>query len=718
MPIIVSVGEGYETREYSFSLSPIVIGRLARSDIVLKNSQISRRHAQITQSDGAFTIEDLGSTNAVYVNHAPTKRSPLKHGDLFNVGGVADFIFLERPDEDLAAQLVQRIKDQPEYSPAAYAMKKAVKELVTEVAREEPGGAPENATPVPVGLEDVEGLLHIAYTLNSTLSLRDVLETILTKVLETAGADRAFILLKNARTRELEVKFARDASGPLSGQAAEDFPQAVARRCVAEDLAIDSAQVEADESLSALVAPAEHKRPFMTAPLKVKTSTIGAIHVDRAATRPAFGRKASLFFRALCHQAAVAIDNARLTEDLKDKQKKLAAAYDELLDKNTRLSVTNEQLDQKVAELAALNAVSRGLNMVSTLDQVLKLILEKTIELLSVEKGSLMLINEETDTLELKVIIGADEDGRGERAGAKLKVGEGIAGMALRQGLPIAINDGAKNPRFKMLLPEDSAVRSLLCVPLILNNRKIGVINLTNKLTGLGFTENDKTLVATMASQAAITIENARLYNLAIFDGLTNLHVARYFHLYLEKEIQRCRRYGGQVSLVMCDLDHFKSINDTHGHQVGDLVLQRLAQIIRETARAIDVPARYGGEEFAVILPETDIEGASVFAERLRKAVESTAIRFRDRELNVTLSVGVANFPASGAENKTQLVGLADKLLYDAKRGGRNQVRVAPGSPTAPAVRARKDEDPERSERSEQSDREGELRSPERGSGA
>jgi diguanylate cyclase (GGDEF)-like protein len=689
MPIIVSIGEGYETREYSFSQSQIVIGRLARSDIVLKNSQISRRHAQITQQDGVFTIEDLGSTNAVYVNHAPVRRSELKHGDLFNVGGVQDFIFLERADANLTAELLQRIKHQPEYFPAAYAMKQAVKDLVTEANREEPGAAPVNATPVPVALDDVEGLLHIAYTLNSTLSLRDVLETILTKVLATASADRAFILLKNARTRELEVKFARDGSGPLTGSAAEDFPQQVARRCVAEDQPLDSMLLEADEALAALVPAAERKRPFMTAPLKVKTSTIGAIHVDRLAGSPAFGRKASLFFRALCHQAAVAIDNARLTEDLKDKQKKLAAAYDELLDKNTRLQVTNEQLDQKVAELAALNAVSRGLNMVSTLDQVLKLILEKTIELLSVEKGSLMLINEETDTLELKVVIGAEMDARPERAEGRLKVGEGIAGMALRQGTPIAINDGAKNPKFKMMLPEDASVRSLLCVPLILNNRKIGVINLTNKLTGLGFTDNDKTLVATMAAQAAITIENARLYNLAIFDGLTNLHVARYFHLYLEKEIQRCRRYGGQVSLVMCDLDHFKSINDTHGHQVGDLVLQRLAQIIRETARTIDVPARYGGEEFAVILPETDLEGAAIFAERLRKAVETTPIRFRDRELAVTLSVGVANFPSSGAENKTQLVGLADKLLYDAKRGGRNQVHVSPVSPNAPTVMPR-----------------------------
>ena len=694
MPIIVSIGEAYETREYSFTESPIVIGRLARSHICIKNSQISRRHAQIVVGAGGASIEDLGSTNCVYVNHELVRKAGLKHGDLFNVGGVADFIFLDRADAKLTTELLKKLKNEPEYSPAAYAMKKAVKELVDESAS---GDAPTRAAaPDPGAMQasgdDIEGLLQIAYTLNSTLSLRHVLETILTKVLEVGKADRGFILLKNARTRELEVKFARDRSGALSGAAGEDFPSAIAGRCVQDDVSIDSTRLDTDASLAALVSPAQRKRPFMCAPLKVKTSTIGAIHVERLPDTEPFGRKPALFFAALCHQAAIAIDNARLAEDLKDKQKKLKAAYDELLDKNTRLQIANEKLDQKVAELAALNAVSRGLNMVSTLEQVLHLILQKTIELLGVEKGSLMLVNEETDMMELKVFIGgaADKEGATPRKPARLKVGEGIAGLALRQGLPIAINDGAKNPQFKMLIPQDSAVRNLLCVPLILNNRKVGVINLTNKLTGNGFNDNDKVLVSTMAAQAAITIENARLYNLAIFDGLTSLHVARYFHLFLDKEIQRCRRYGGQVSLVLADLDHFKQVNDTHGHQIGDLVLQRVSQVVRDAARTIDVPARYGGEELAVILPETDLEGATTFAERLRKEVAVTPVRFRDRELTVTLSIGVTNYPACGAENKAQLLGQADKSLYEAKRAGRNQVRVTAARPDI-EIRPRQD---------------------------
>jgi diguanylate cyclase (GGDEF)-like protein len=736
MPILIRVGESYQTEQYSFSTSPIVFGRLAKSDICIKHDQVSRRHAQIVVESGAFVVEDLESTNCVYVNHEQVRRIRLRHGDVLNVGGVADFIFLVHDDPALAQAALAKLKSSPEHSAAAYSMKKAVQELVSEVAAVAAGSpasgsasgpgsgsgsgsapdpergasvpaqsalpaaaaaaaaaaapdemartrsAPGPATiptprriPVNQGLADIQSLLHVTYTLNSTLSLKQLLETLLAKVLHITRADRGFILLKNARTREIEVRLAQDGNGPLPEARHEGFSLELARRCVSADRTIDSGQFASDPALAALQPVGEPRRAMMVSPLKVKSSVIGAIYVDRPAL--AFARKDLLFFEALCHQAAIAVDNSRLTEDLKDKQRKLKQAYDDVLDKNTRLQVANEKLDQKVAELAALNAVSRGLNMVSTLDQVLKLILEKTIELLGVEKGSLLLVNEETDMMELKVIIGVDARETVTRS-TRLRVGDGIAGLALRQGVPIAVNDGHKNPQFKQLLPADAGIRNLLCVPLILNNRKVGVVNLTNKLTGAGFTENDKTLVATMASQAAITIENARLYNLAIFDGLTNLHVARYFHLYLEKELQRCRRYGGQVSLVMCDLDRFKSVNDTYGHQVGDLVLQKVAQVVRDAVRSIDVAARYGGEEFAVILPETDLEGANTFAERLRVKVESAPVPFRGRTLPVTVSVGVASFPAHPATSKAQLVAVADRALYDAKHGGRNRVVTAP----------------------------------------
>ncbi|MBI4862577.1 MAG: diguanylate cyclase [Candidatus Riflebacteria bacterium] len=707
MPIIIGVSDGRETSEQNLDKSPIVFGRLAKSDVCVKNSQVSRRHAQIVAEGGDYYIQDLDSSNGVYVNQLAIVRSKISHGDTFNVGGVADFIFLLHPDPALTRDLLKKLKSSPEGTSAAYSMRKTVKQLVVEVTKVTPpaetgeGPAAAHETlPSPVaapaaappaapsgaasGLGDLEGLLQISYTLNSTLSLKQVLETLLGKVLEILKAQRGFILLKSSKSRELEVKFARDKDGPLDDSSHETFPRNVAVQAAADGITLDSSRLKDDLGSLNFVDRRFHDLEFIVTPLKVKNSTIGALYVDRPGAAGPFSRRDALYFEALCHQAAIAIDNARLTEDLKDKQRRLKVAYDEVLDKNSRLQITNETLDQKVAELAALNAVSRGLNMVSTLDQVLKLILEKTVELLGVEKGSLLLVNEETDCMELKAIVGVDTRQPISKS-TRLRVGEGIAGLALRQGVPVAINDGAKNPQFKMFLPEDASIRSLLCVPLIVANRKIGVINLTNRLSGAGFGENDKALVSTMASQAAITIENARLYNLAIFDGLTSLYVARYFHLFLEKEFHRVRRYGGQVALVMADLDNFKSINDTHGHQVGDVVLQKVSQLIRASVRTNDVPARYGGEEFALILPETDLDGASIFSERLRKKVEETPVKVRERTLTVTISIGVASFPGCTAQNKTQLIALADRSLLEAKRNGRNQVVLAPARPLDPS---------------------------------
>jgi len=699
MALIVGLSEDFKLRVYPLSESPFVIGRLAKSNVCLKNSQISRRHAQIVSIQGTYYVEDLASANGLFLNDQPIDRSQLTHGDTFNVGGVAHFIFLEKPDPDTTSRVVEKIKSSPYVSPAAYSHKKTVNLLVTEVSRL--GGVGGRAPRTSIasqgdplsGINELELLLQLSYTLNSSLSLTEVLEILLSKVLEIIRAERGFILLKSPRSRDLEVKFARDLAGPLEGEKRRDFSTVLTARCMSEESTVDSVTVRSDPHVFGLVEPRHRNRESLVTPLKVKTSIIGALYVDRATEQPEssrnkkpadepadeptgpFVKREKLLFEALCQQAAIAIDNARLTEDLKDNQRKLRFAYDELLDKNTRLTIANEKLDQKVAELAALNAVSRGMNMVSTLDQVLKLILEKTVELLGVEKGSLLLVNEETDTMELRAIVGADGKQPVTKS-TRLKVGEGIAGLALRQGIPLAINDGHKNPQFKMLLPADVSIRSLMCVPLVLGNRKIGVINLTNKLSGTGFNENDKTLVTTMASQAAITIENARLYNLAIFDGLTSLHVARYFHLYLEKEIQRVRRYGGIVSLVMADLDHFKAINDTHGHQVGDIVLQKVAQVMRSAVRTNDVASRYGGEEFAIVLPETDLDGAEIFAERLRARIEQTPIQFRDRALGVTVSLGVACYPSNPAQNKTQLISLADRAMMEAKRGGRNRVKI------------------------------------------
>jgi diguanylate cyclase (GGDEF)-like protein len=163
------------------------------------------------------------------------------------------------------------------------------------------------------------------------------------------------------------------------------------------------------------------------------------------------------------------------------------------------------------------------------------------------------------------------------------------------------------------------------------------------------------------------------IYRLTTMDGLTQVHNRRYFDEQLEREISRSRRYERGLSLVMLDIDHFKRINDVHGHLAGDYVLRQLASTVRVRIRREDVFARYGGEEFGIILPEIDLKGARQFAEKVRQMVEQQQFNFDKHAIPVTVSLGVSML---GVEHRdaAELVCAADENLYEAKSSGRNRV--------------------------------------------
>jgi diguanylate cyclase (GGDEF)-like protein len=167
------------------------------------------------------------------------------------------------------------------------------------------------------------------------------------------------------------------------------------------------------------------------------------------------------------------------------------------------------------------------------------------------------------------------------------------------------------------------------------------------------------------------------IYRLMTVDGLTQVFNRRYFQESLEREVQRSRRYGHRFTLALLDIDHFKQINDRHGHQAGDTVLRKLGALVRHKVRANDLVARIGGEEFALILPEAALDGGKALAEKLRRAVEQEPFRHENELIPVTISLGLAEYqPALAGDNADLLVKRADEQLYAAKRAGRN--RIAP----------------------------------------
>lgn len=192
------------------------------------------------------------------------------------------------------------------------------------------------------------------------------------------------------------------------------------------------------------------------------------------------------------------------------------------------------------------------------------------------------------------------------------------------------------------------------------------------------FSQDEISMCDIINSQSALVINNVRMYEkikrFAVADGLTGLYNHRYFQEQLEKEYSRARRFNISLSMIMIDLDHFKQINDTYGHQQGDIILKGVAAIVKRCVRDIDLVARYGGEEFAIILPETPKKNAVVVAERIREAVAKTEFYAGDTLLQVRASLGVSGHPDDDIKTRLDLVAKADKALYSAKEQGRDRV--------------------------------------------
>jgi len=207
---------------------------------------------------------------------------------------------------------------------------------------------------------------------------------------------------------------------------------------------------------------------------------------------------------------------------------------------------------------------------------------------------------------------------------------------------------------------------------------------------GAAFSREAEELLEYLAGQAVVSIENAALHETverqATIDELTGLANLRAFVSIMERELERSRRFGSPLALVMVDIDDFKAVNDTYGHQQGDEVLAQVAGVLRNLSRELDAPARYGGEELAVVLSQTDADGAEFLAERMREAVAALEVPRLDGKgtLSVTASFGVAAVPES-ALGRGELVAAADAALYRAKRAGKNRVERASAAVAEPS---------------------------------
>lgn len=246
--------------------------------------------------------------------------------------------------------------------------------------------------------------------------------------------------------------------------------------------------------------------------------------------------------------------------------------------------------------------------------------------------------------------------------------------MAVKNKGPMYISD-VRNYRSPIMPFKTENVNAVFVLPMFYERDLLGILTLLleNK-NALSPYQTD--LLAVLGNQASTSMANAKFHSeierLAVTDGLTGLFNHRHFQERLAQELSRLDRLSGRLSLLLIDIDNFKKINDTYGHQVGDSVLIRVAALAKKTARNIDIPARYGGEEFAVVLLGTDEKGAMNMAERLRKTVMDTKFSSEMNTFNVTVSIGIST-SAEDVKKKEELIERADKALYHAKGSGRNR---------------------------------------------
>lgn len=245
------------------------------------------------------------------------------------------------------------------------------------------------------------------------------------------------------------------------------------------------------------------------------------------------------------------------------------------------------------------------------------------------------------------------------------------------------VGDTDSNKKFKAGTSQKGfsknySTKSCIIAPLICQGRVVGVLNLADKTDGTAFNHEDIDIVELFRQLIGASIGNVNLFEKtqrqAKSDGLTGMLNHKTFYEYLDSELRRCQRYGGEVSIIMADIDNLKYINDTYGHRAGDYAIRQISKKITACIRNIDYAARYGGDEFAVILPNTSLNDAVTVAERMVQMVADRPMNWEHNKIKLSISVGVGQH--SSTSQMGDVTKSTDQALYAAKQAGKNTVKV------------------------------------------
>ncbi|HNY11601.1 MAG TPA: sensor domain-containing diguanylate cyclase [Candidatus Wallbacteria bacterium] len=491
-------------------------------------------------------------------------------------------------------------------------------------------------------VDELSTLCSVSKTIGSSLNLEKVLNLIMKEAGAALSADIGAIMLLSDNETELipKVSFGMSQTSHHSlryklGESLVGWAAQKGEGIYVKDVLADGRYMPKD-SLNYEI------KSDICVPLIVQDKVIGVITLAVGPQKPAFGDEDMKLLTSIATQAAVAIYNTELYE----------------------------KSEQKVRELTTLYEISRAIASTLNLENVLNLAMKMINQLMNTRRCSILILDRDFKEVNVRVSQGLSED---ILRGIKIDDRETVLNFVLRTKQPILIKNLEDDLFFRSVKSERYTTKSFMSVPLNIKDQVIGVINVTDKADESFFDDDDLKLLVTLANQIASDVENARLYEMAVTDGLTEIFNHKYFQQHLEKDMERAKRYQEEISLMMIDIDHFKKCNDTFGHQEGNKVLKKITSILKKSIREVDLLARYGGEEFAIVLPRTPKIGAFEIAQRIRETVENTEFVMGGQQLIITVSIGISSFPDDAAL-QFDLIRKSDMALYHAKKTGRNRV--------------------------------------------